>query len=224
MGPLGRLGALVATPPLAHWLQLDVHLRRGSLDLHLSLQSDVLRLGIYGPSGAGKSTLLKVIAGLEPATGTLSIAGKIWQGPQIFLPAWQRRVGWVPQDALLFPHLNVADNLRYSGKDPETKQVVEWLGLGHLLNAWPRHLSGGERQRVALGRALLSQPALLLLDEPFSSLDDDLHQSTLKHLNQWCCLRQLPLILVSHDRQDLLALTERAYTLHDGMLHCSEGE
>jgi len=194
------------------------------LDLHLSLQSDALRLGIYGPSGAGKSTLLKVIAGLEPATGTLRIAGQIWQGPQHVLPAWQRKVGWVPQDALLFPHLNVAENLAYSGKNPEMQPVVDWLGLGPLLNAWPRHLSGGERQRVALGRALLSQPALLLLDEPFSALDDDLRQSILGHLKQWCCQRQLPLILVSHDRRDLIALTERAYTLHDGILHNNEGE
>lgn len=152
-----------------------------------------------GPSGAGKSTLLRVLAGVEPLVGSLSVLGEDWSRK----PAWERQVGWVPQDSLLFPHLNVRENLSYSGKGP-VEEVAEMLELSPLMHRKPRMLSGGEKQRVALGRALCSRPRVLLLDEPFSALDRALKQRLRERLKAQ--LSGLPTVLVSHDEADLQAL------------------
>lgn len=198
-------------------LTVDVTLPRGPQPLRLVLRSEARVVGVAGPSGAGKSTLLRVLAGLEPrAVGVVRALGADWQGAASFVEPWLRGVGWVPQDALVFPHLSVAENLAYGGGEPG--ELVELLGLGPLLGRRARHLSGGERQRVALGRALARSPRLLLLDEPFSALDRALRERVRAGTAAWCAARDLPVVLVSHDEGDLLAFGAEVWHLEGGGL------
>jgi molybdate transport system ATP-binding protein len=136
----------------------------------------------------------------------------VWQDTKagVFLPAPQRRVGWVPQNALLFPHLTVEENLLFSpgARDRDWRKVTEALQIDHLLARQPRNLSGGESQRVALGRALLSRPRLLLLDEPLSALNDSLRIAVATFLAEHCIRNEVPLILATHRRSEAQALCE----------------
>jgi molybdate transport system ATP-binding protein len=137
----------------------------------------------------------------------------------IFRPPWHRRVGWVPQDYLLFHHLKVRENLGYAGAKPqEVRGMAELLHVDHLPDRRPRYLSGGEQQRVALGRALLSRPKLLLLDEPFSALDRPLRSRTAAQLREYVREAEIPLVLVSHDEADALALAQEHWLLSEGRL------
>ena len=147
---------------------------------------------LFGPSGSGKTTLLRCIAGLEHAAGSLHVNGETWQDDGIFVPTHQRPLGYVFQEASLFPHLSVRANLEYGLKRSppaerkvQLEQVVEWLGLSRLIDRGdPSRLSGGERQRVAIGRALLTSPRLLLMDEPLSALDTTSKQEILPYLER----------------------------------------
>ena len=171
-----------------------------------------------GPSGAGKSTLLRVVAGLERrARGTITFRGEAWQAEGVFVPPWQRGAGWVPQDAVLFPHLSVRQNLGFAAR-VAVLPIAERLGVAHLLDRRPRHLSGGERQRVALGRALCADPRLLLLDEPFAALDKPLRARLAADVAAWARERGATLLVVTHDDADLAALTEEAWEIRDGGL------
>lgn len=190
--------------------------------LDVSLETTARAVAIVGPSGAGKSTLLRVLAGVERrARGDVVVDGETWldRTRGVVVPPWERRVGWVPQDLLLFPHLSVRENLGYAGaSDPDVVETAELLQVAHLLDRRPRRLSGGERQRVSLGRALLSGPRLLLLDEPFSALDRALRDqlsTTVKHLADE---RAIPLVLVSHDEADTRVLAEERWRLRGGTL------
>lgn len=196
------------------WLQLDVRLPMG---LHARVQSDARTVGIVGPSGGGKTTLLRVLAGVERrGIGSVRVLGEDWQGGQ-FVPPWERGVGWVPQEGLLFPHLDVRKNLTYAGSDG-LDEVAALLGVGALLSRAPRNLSGGERQRVALGRALLSRPRLLLLDEPFAALDRTLRVRLSAEVAAWCARRSLPVVLVTHDERDLEPFSAERWEILDGAL------
>ncbi len=183
------------------WLSVEVRVRDAAAPMRLRTQAASVR--VDGPSGAGKSTFLRVLAGVERAvTGRVTAFGEAWMSPDAPpMPAWTRGVGWVPQDALLFPHLSVRENLGYAGRgvDPD---VVAWLELGPLLSRMPARLSGGERQRVALGRALGAAPRLLLLDEPFSALDRSLRARVRAATASWCSARNVHVVLVSHDPHD----------------------
>ncbi len=150
----------------------------------LSLQTDARHLAIRGRSGIGKSRLLRIVAGLLDATGRLRVGARIFFDDETRLPPNARRAALVPQDAVLFPHLDVRGNLGFAkGVEASAiEEVAAWLELTELLARAPRHLSGGEKQRVALGRALLSQPELLLLDEPFTGVDVKTEEAIIKLL------------------------------------------
>ena len=203
---------------MADWLDLALDVPLGGSRLEVCVATDARSVGIVGPSGGGKSTLLRVLAGVERgAAGRVSVLGEVWQEPGRFTPPWLRRVGWVPQDAALFPHLDVRGNLTYAGAAGLT-EVVELLDIPTLLDRQPRNLSGGERQRVALGRALLSNPRLLLLDEPFAALDRPLRARLATRLAAWCDARDLRVILVTHDERDLLAANAECWEISGGRL------
>lgn len=182
--------------------------------------------GIFGPSGCGKSTLLALLAGLlRPQSGHLRFDGSVLVdvSKEVFVPAWRRHFGLVFQEGLLFPHLSVEGNLLYGYRRQaaserlfQLPQIVELLQIGPLLTRRPAQLSGGERQRVALGRALLSSPRLLLLDEPLSSLDEPLKQQILPYLARIKEEARVPMIYVTHSRAELDYLADRVLTMEAG--------
>ncbi|MCB1690913.1 MAG: molybdenum ABC transporter ATP-binding protein [Halioglobus sp.] len=179
---------------------------------------------VYGPSGSGKSTLLDCIAGLRSPQpdSVIRLGGETWQAPGIAVPPWRRRIGYVFQDARLFPHLNVQQNLDYaitrrsSPGDIAFEQVVTWLELQELLARTPDTLSAGQKQRVAIGRALLSSPQLLLLDEPLANLDHAARQQCLRCLQRLSDELQLPMLYVSHDIEEVSQLADHLLLLDRG--------
>ncbi|HXT50614.1 MAG TPA: ATP-binding cassette domain-containing protein [Thermoanaerobaculia bacterium] len=179
--------------------------------------------GICGPSGAGKTSLLELIAGLRrPTAGRVSLDGETLTDIRsdargVVLPARHRRIGYVPQDGALFPHLSVRGNLLYGRRDGDAPAaVIEVLGLGPLLDRSIRQLSGGERRRVALGRALAAGPRLLLLDEPLSGLDSALRERVLEHLRMVRDELGVPMLYVSHDLTELAALCTQLLVIERG--------
>ena len=190
---------------------------------------------ILGGSGSGKTTLLRLIAGFEQANGgTISLGGRVVDGPRQFVPPERRRIGYVPQEGALFPHLTVAGNVgfglragsigrRRAAHEARVGELLELVGLGGFERRYPHHLSGGERQRVALARALANQPALVLLDEPFSSLDVELR--TAMRRDVVAALRQAgaTALLVTHDQDEALSIADRVAVLQHGtIVQCDE--
>ena len=203
-------------------LHVQVRVRLDAIDLDVDWRPERDHVAILGPSGSGKSTLLRALAGLEPsAEGRVSFGDEVWLDSDsgVYMPAWERRVGWVPQDALLFPHLSLRENLAYAGASPsEVEKMAESLFLSDLLDRRPRFLSGGERQRVALGRALLSAPRILLLDEPFSALDRPLRGEIAAMVRTFARHNATPIVLVSHDEHDAALLADERWVLVAGHL------
>lgn len=199
--------------------------RHFDLDVHFRTPLGVTV--IFGPSGSGKTTVLQCIAGLVPPdSGMISIAGEFFYDSTRNLdnPAQQRRVGYVFQDLALFPHMSVARNIgfgaRANGK-PKTQlidEVLERFRISGLARHRPAEISGGEKQRVALARALVTQPRLLLLDEPFSALDDELKQGIISDLKQWLTDNPIPVLFVTHDREEARALGDRAVLFRNGKI------
>jgi molybdate transport system ATP-binding protein len=198
-------------------LHVELQHSLGSFQLTVQLEWQARGiLALYGRSGSGKSTLLRCIAGLErSANGTVTFAGAPWQTAAHFVPAHRRAVGMVFQDARLFPHLTVTGNLLYAAKraSPTSGRVtmeaaVELLGLQALLSRDTSNLSGGQRQRVAIARALLTQPHLLLLDEPLASLDVESRAEILRHLQRLHNELQLPMIYVTHSIHEVSRLAD----------------
>lgn len=180
---------------------------------------------VFGRSGSGKTTLLRCIAGLERrARGWLRLAGDTWHDNRdgIFVPAHRRPFGFVFQDGRLFPHMRVAANLDYglrrtgAADGGQRRTVIELLGLGELLQRFPHQLSGGEQQRVAIGRALLTHPRLLLMDEPLASLDLQHKNDILPYLDSLHETLDIPVIYVSHAPDEVLRLADHLVLLEQG--------
>jgi len=207
-------------------LRVDVEKQLGEFSLHATFASEGRVTGLFGASGAGKSSLINMIAGLLlPDRGTIVIDGETVDDTAsgIHVPTYRRRIGYVFQDARLFPHLNVAQNLDYGRRmnrlahDPaQHTRVVELLDIGALLDRRPGKLSGGERQRVALGRALLSKPRLLLLDEPLGALDEARKLEILPYLVRLRDEANIPMVYVSHDVAELRQLATQIVMLRQG--------
>ena len=171
---------------------------------------------LFGPSGAGKSTILRCLAGLlRPEEGEIRFGDQTWwnAAQRVFVPARKRQIGFVPQEYALFPHLSVEKNIAYPiaswdrhKRANRVLELMEWLALVGLGRRLPGELSGGQQQRVALGRALASRPALLLMDEPLAALDAPTRARLRSELRHWLKEVGIPALLVTHDRADALAL------------------
>jgi molybdate transport system ATP-binding protein len=203
-------------------IEIDIQLTQGEFRLKVAASFDGKATAIFGPSGAGKTTTLDAIAGLRrPDRGAIRIGGRtLFSSEQrIDLPSHQRHVGYVPQDVALFPHMNVRRNLlygRHPGTSPPLERVVSMLEIEPLVDREVRALSGGERQRVALGRALMSGPSLLLLDEPLAAVDVPLRRRILPYLERVRDELQLPIVYVSHDREEVQRLADYVVVLTAG--------
>lgn len=202
-------------------LDIDLQLQRGQFQRHVRIHEDARVIALVGPSGAGKTSILNAIAGLQsPRAGRIEIDGRVLYDSAhgIDVPTHRRRVGYVFQDARLFPHRDVRGNLlygRHAGSKPSQGQaqfdldsIVALLGIGHLLQRRPANLSGGEAQRVAIGRALLSQPALLLFDEPLSALDQARREELIPYLQRVRDEIRLPMIYVSHHPEEVRRIAD----------------
>lgn len=202
------------------WLDAHVRIDRGRFSLDVRVQAEHPVLGVHGASGAGKSTLVHAIAGLvRPDDGRISVSGRtvLDRAARIDVAAHRRRVGVVFQDDRLFPHRTVLANLRYGARPSDDHEpVVELLGIGRLLDRRPATLSGGERQRVAIGRALLARPDVLLFDEPLASLDHDRRRRILDHLERIPRELGVPIVYVSHEIEEIRRLTDDVLVLEQG--------
>jgi molybdate transport system ATP-binding protein len=207
-------------------LTIDVNKKLGDFSLTAKFESASGVTALFGPSGSGKTSIIGMVAGLmKPDSGQIAIDGEVLfdSANGIDEPAHKRRVGYVFQDGRLFPHLSVARNLDYgrwmSGAnrdEAKIKRVTTLLDIAHLLRRRPGALSGGERQRVALGRALLMKPRLLLLDEPLASLDAARKSEILPYFVRLRDEIKLPMIYVSHDTNEVKALANRIVMIEAG--------
>jgi len=209
-------------------IEVNALLKRQDFALDVALRLDQRVTAIFGPSGSGKSTLLSIIAGIsKPDQGHVMINGETVfdHEKKINKPIHQRRIGLVFQDARLFPHLNVEHNLRYPLKyTPAHEQqfhlndIVDLLEIGTLLKRTTHQLSGGEKQRVALGRALLSSPRLLMLDEPMASLDESLKSQILPFLKKVADEIKIPMIYISHSKDEIMQITNNVVYINAGKI------
>ena len=206
-------------------LRCRIPLANFELDIDASFDSRIT--AIFGPSGSGKTTLLDAVAGLRRIVdGEITIDGRILfsSARKINLPPQQRGVGYVPQEGALFPHLSVRKNILfgaergYANNSIKTNHVLNVLEIGHLLDRPVTNVSGGEAQRVALARAILSQPELLLLDEPLAALDIGLKEKILPYLGRVRDEFQIPMIYVTHNLTEVLTLADWVLMIKEGKL------
>ena len=207
-------------------LTLSLKKRRGDFSLDVDVHADSGIVALFGRSGCGKSTAVDLIAGLLKGDhGRIQIGDDVLfdSAARIDLPAERRRIGYVFQDARLFPHYTVRGNLEYGLRRATTvpryidlDRIVELLALGPMLDRRPRQLSGGEKQRVAIGRALLSQPRLLLLDEPLASLDRARRNEVLPYLERLRDVLSIPMVYVSHQFDEVLRLATHVVLMDHG--------
>ncbi len=205
-------------------LEFDLRLPRRDFVLDLQGSFESATVGIFGPSGAGKTSLFGLLAGLEqPSEGRIVLNGRVLADTKkdIFIPASKRRIGVVFQEKLLFPHMTVLENLCFgigysSSRKVSLERVVELLDLSSLLSSMPADISGGEQQRVAVGRALLTSPELLLLDEPFNAVDNSLRSVILPYIRRLRDELKIPMLVISHDLPDIQRLTDQVYLVDKG--------
>jgi iron(III) transport system ATP-binding protein len=191
---------------------VDLEIRPGSLT------------AVLGHSGGGKTTLLRLIAGFDrPERGAIALAGRTLDDGRSYVPPEQRNIGYVPQEGALFPHLSVRENVgfglpRAQRRGEAVTQLLEMVGIAPLAKRLPHELSGGEQQRVALARALARQPQLLLLDEPFSSLDASLRGHLREEVHGLLRAQGVTTVLVTHDQEEALSLADVVAVLRDGRI------
>jgi molybdate transport system ATP-binding protein len=208
---------------------MKIQIQHQQGDFRLDVAIDGAERGItalYGPSGAGKSSVIQVVAGLRrPQAGYIRLKGRCLfsSKEKINLAPEKRRVGYVFQDSRLLPHVSVKSNLHYGRKlvpagEPliDYDRVVDLLGIGHLLRRRPGDLSGGEKQRVAIGRALLMSPAVLLMDEPLNSLDSLRKQELLPFIREVCDTFEIPILYVSHSSDEIRQLADTVVRMEQG--------
>ncbi|RJR32797.1 MAG: ATP-binding cassette domain-containing protein [Desulfobacteraceae bacterium] len=214
--------------------------RSRSFDLSVAFSSDDNAIVLFGPSGSGKTMTLQSIAGLiRPESGRIVVRGRVLFDAEagIDLPPKVRRMGYLFQDYALFPHLTVRDNVGYGRKQAwqwklsrkdrkDVAALLDALEIGQISRSYPADLSGGQRQRVALARALITNPDLLLLDEPFSALDTMLRGRLRKELLNLQARFHIPMIMITHDPEDIRAFAETLVTYEEGSVceiqRCSE--
>lgn len=216
-----------------HQLSKSFHPGSGQQDLAPALDGvtlDVERgelVTVVGPSGCGKTTLLRSIAGFEaPDSGSIRIGGKtVFESGSQMVPAHERGVGLVPQEGSLFPHLSVAQNVGFGlhamsrrERHVRTGETLDLVGLGHLSKRRPHELSGGQQQRVALARAIAPGPSVILLDEPFSALDEYLRESLRTEVRQLLKNLKATVVMVTHDQGEALALGDRVAVMRNGRI------
>lgn len=202
---------------------LSVHivkqLKHFTLDVQFEVNDEIVAL--YGPSGSGKTTILNGIAGLTKLTdGTIKLNDRLFvKDGKPLVPVQKRNVGYVFQSYALFPHMTIWENIEYAMKDEQmTKRLIEQLEIDHIIDQYPKEVSGGEKQRAALIRALATKPEILLLDEPFSALDDNTKRKSIEQIlmihENW----KIPIIFVSHYQEEVKSLTDRILFIRDGKL------
>jgi molybdate transport system ATP-binding protein len=214
-------------------LSVDVEKKLGNFALSAEFESAGGVTALFGPSGSGKTSIINMTAGLtRPDRGRIVLDGEALfdSDARINVPAWRRRIGCVFQEGRLFPHLSVKRNLdygrwmsRHAADVKEFAHVTEMLDIGDLLDRRPGKLSGGERQRVAIGRALLMRPRLLLLDEPLASLDAARKGDILPYLERLRDEGRVPMIYVSHDASEVKRLATRVVTVNAGRVTAAGG-
>jgi molybdate transport system ATP-binding protein len=207
-------------------IDVDIEQQLGTFHLAVRFSADAPIVGLFGPSGSGKTSVINAIAGIaRPLRGQIRVNNTVLfaAAQRIDLPPEERRVGYVFQDALLFPHMDVQSNLLYGQRLRPPKDrfidqahVIELLGLGALLQRKPKTLSGGEKQRVAIGRALLAQPRILLLDEPLAALDIPRKAEILDYIERLRDEVDIPIVYVSHSVTEITRLADTVVVLSDG--------
>ena len=199
----------------------DVRLPLAEFALAVTVELTGPVIGVIGPSGAGKTSLLDLIAGLRrPAAGTIAFDDEPVDdvARRLHVPPRRRRIGYVPQDNALFPHLSVEQNIRYGADGPLHAETIDLLEISTLLARRVTSLSGGEQKRVALARALMTRPRLLLLDEPLAGIDRPLQSRISGYLEQLSIHVSVPMIYVTHDREELARIAGQTVTLNRGRL------
>jgi molybdate transport system ATP-binding protein len=209
-------------------LRLKFNLTRADFALNVDLQLPGRGVtALFGPSGCGKTTLLRCIAGLEHASGSLMVNEHLWQDATHFVPTHQRAIGYVFQEASLFPHLSVRGNLQYGMKRASSNgnaaigPIIDLLGIRALLDRKPDGLSGGERQRVAIARALAVDPKLLLMDEPLAALDVKRKQEILPYLDRLQATLEIPILYVTHSPDEVVRLAHHLVVMDAGSVVAS---
>ena len=211
---------------------LSFQMRVGELDFDIQLDGDETPIAVIGPNGSGKSTLLRTVAGAHvPNSGKFRVGDHVLfdDTENLFVPSEARGVGYVPQSYALFPHLNVLDNIQFGlrAQNPTFPQAqqqqtalkqLEQLQATHLAQRWPTRLSGGEKQKVALARALVVNPKLLLLDEPLSALDATSRRQVRHYLCEHIATRTYPTMIVTQDMRDIEVLNPHVVVLNQGTI------
>lgn len=206
-------------------IEVSVHGTLGTFDLDAAFHAPITGItALFGPSGCGKTSVLRCIAGLNHLNGKIRIGDIVWQDEKQFMPVYKRKIGYVFQEASLFPHLSVQKNLSYAfdksakGAAQYFDEVITMLNIEHLIDRSPKNLSGGERQRVAIGRALLSSPQVLLMDEPLSALDMATRTEIMPFIERLRDQLKLPIFYITHDINEVERLADTLVLMEQGKL------